>query len=77
MEIVRITCHVVEPLICQGNTATVGEIIIENTELLQHVAADIHTLVAGYTTLLLEALIAMLLFQAEAAGISFQIAIEA
>lgn len=50
IEVIRITGHVVVPPIRLGNIATVGEVVIENTELLQHIAADVHALMAGYAT---------------------------
>ena len=64
------------PQVRRGGVAPGGEVVPQYAELLEHVAADIHPLMASDAAVVLEALVAVLFLGAEDRGVARQVLVE-
>src|SRR5438067_7479117 len=69
--------HVVSSEVGGRDVAALREVVTHHAKFLEHVSADIHSLMAGHATVALESRITLQFFGADCTGIAAQITIKA
>src|SRR5437762_2263344 len=76
-ELVAFALGHVEPSHIGGrDVAALSKVITHHAELLEHVAADIHALMASHATVALESRVSLQFFGTDRAGVAAQVAVE-